>query len=60
MKCSASQITCTAPELQKRAAGVVEAMLFARVLEPLVKPLGAVGELALTSVVQQSFVPRDA
>ena len=60
MKCSASQITCIAPDLHARATGVIEALLFAQVLEPLVKPLGPAGELTLSTVAQQIFVPKDA
>lgn len=58
MKCSASQTTCTAPELPVRAAGVFQALLFTQVLEPLTKSLGPVGEIALGSVAQQLFVPK--
>ena len=60
MRCSASQTTCTGPEIQVRARGVIEALLFAQVLEPLVKPLGSAGELTLTTVAQQIFAPKDA
>jgi hypothetical protein len=56
MRCSESQITCTAPE--PRAASVFEALLFTQVLEPLTKPLGPVGELALDGVAQQLFIPK--
>jgi len=46
--------------IQVRARGVIEALLFAQVLEPLVKPLGSAGELTLTTVAQQIFAPKDA
>ena len=59
MRCSGSQTICTAAEQagQRRAAGVFEALLFERVLEPLAKPLGPVGEIAIASVAERLFVP---
>jgi len=58
MRCSESQTTCTAPEVQPRAANVFEALLFTQVLAPLTKPLGPVGELALDGVAQTLFIPK--
>jgi len=58
MRCSESQTTCTVPNAQPPAAGVFEALLFAQVLEPLTKPLGPVGEIALGSVAQELFIPK--
>lgn len=58
MRCSESQTTCTAPEVQPRAASVFEALLFTQVLEPLTKSLGPVGEIALGSVAQRLFIPK--
>lgn len=57
MRCSESQTICTAADA--RVVGVIEALLFAQILEPLTKPLGPVGEIALGSVAQQLFVPKD-
>ena len=59
MRCSESQTTCTAVDAQRRAAGVVEALLFAQVLAPLTKALGPAGDFALHSVAQQLFAPKD-
>ncbi|MGH7660179.1 MAG: hypothetical protein ACRENA_04580 [Vulcanimicrobiaceae bacterium] len=36
----------------------LEAVLFAKVLEPLAKPLGPAGELSLTTVAQRVFLPE--
>jgi hypothetical protein len=57
MKCSGSQTICTAPEPQTRVVGVFEALLFEQVLEPLAKPLGPLGEVAIASAVERLFVP---
>lgn len=59
MRCSESQTTCTEAELRQRASGVVEALIFANVLEPLTKTLGPVGELALSAAAQKIFAPKD-
>lgn len=58
MKCNASQTTCTEPESPVRAAGVFQALLFAQILKPLSKALGPAGEIALGSVAQQLFIPK--
>ncbi|GEM_PF-5171054 len=60
MRCSASPTICIAAEQRPQPAAVraLEALLFAKLLEPLAKPLGPVGELALTSVAQRVFVPE--
>jgi hypothetical protein len=60
MKCSASPTICIAAEHRTQPAAVrtLEALLFAKVLEPLAKPLGPVGELTLTNVAQRVFVPE--
>jgi hypothetical protein len=58
MRCSGSPTISIAPErqAQPRAAGVFEALIFARLLEPLAKPLGPFGEIALGAVAQRLFV----
>jgi hypothetical protein len=58
MKCSGSQIICTAPELQTRVTPVFEALIFAEILKPLSKSLGPFGELALGPATQQLFVRK--
>lgn len=59
MRCSGLQTTCTAVEAPVRSQAVrtLEALLFAKVLEPLAKPLGPVGEITLTAVAERVFVP---
>lgn len=58
MRCSGSQITCTAPDPSPRGrvANTFEALLFEQVLEPLVKPLGPAGEIAIALVAEATFV----
>jgi hypothetical protein len=60
MKCSASPIICIAAERATQPAAVrtLEALLFAKALEPLAKPLGAAGELTLTTIAQRLFLPE--
>ena len=58
MRCSESQTTCTAPDVQPRPANIFEALLFTQVLEPLTKSLGPVGEIVLEGVAQQLFIPK--
>jgi hypothetical protein len=60
MKCSASPTICIAAERAPQPAAVrtLEAVLFAKVLEPLAEPLGPAGELALTTVAQRVFPPE--
>jgi hypothetical protein len=61
MKCSGSQTICTAPDRDPSvaAAQTLQALIFAKILEPLAKPLGPVGEIALTSVAQRMFAPKN-
>lgn len=60
MKCSESPTICIAAERAPQAAAVrtLEAVLFAKILEPLAKPLGPAGEIALTTVAQRVFLPE--
>ena len=44
--------------MQTPAVRTLEALVFAKVLEPLAKSLGPAGEVALASVAQRLFVPE--
>ena len=59
MKCSGSPTICIAadPAMRERAVRIFEALLFEQTLKPLAKPLGPIGEIALSSVAEKIFVP---
>jgi len=58
MKCSGSQTICTAAERERPEVRTLEAVLFAKILEPLAKGLGPAGEITLASVAQRLFLPE--
>ena len=60
MKCSESPTICIAAERPPQTAAVrtLEAVLFAKVLQPLAKSLGPAGEPALSTVAQRVFRPE--
>ena len=43
--------------MRERAVRIFEALLFEQTLKPLAKPLGPIGEIALSSVAEKIFVP---
>jgi hypothetical protein len=60
MKCCASpttSIVVNSPEPGRAAQATLQAVLFSEILKPLAANLGAVGDLALESVVQHLFMP---